>query len=80
MRIFIRKASHSAHNRRGQECGHVHTDIENRDRDKEIRDKRIEKEIEEVPNGTSCAEPEKSGSTHSRCFAVKPSEAPLAAQ
>lgn len=41
----------------------VHTDIENRDRDKDIRDKSIEKEIEEVPNGTFCAEPEKSVST-----------------
>lgn len=29
----------------------------------ENRDKSIEKEIEEVPNGTSCAEPEKSDST-----------------
>ena len=40
----------------------VHTDIENRDRYKETRDKSKEKEIEkeEVPNGTSCAEPEKS--------------------
>lgn len=43
----------------------VHTDIENRDRYKETRDKSKEKEIEkeEVPNGTSCAEPEKSDST-----------------
>ena len=37
-------------------------------------------EIKEVPNGTSCEEPEKSDSTHSRCFAVMPSEAPPAAQ
>lgn len=43
----------------------VHTDIENRDRYKETRDKSKEKEIEkeEVPNGPSCAEPEKSVST-----------------
>ena len=36
----------------------VTPEIENRDRDKSI-----EKDIEEVPNGTSCAEPEKSDST-----------------
>ena len=34
-----------------------------RDKRLDIRDKSIEKEIEEVPNGTSCAEPEKSDST-----------------
>ena len=49
------------HNRCGQEGGQVHIEIENRDRDKETRDK--SKEIEEVPNGTSCAEPKKSDST-----------------
>lgn len=39
-------------------CAHCSTEIENRDRDKSI-----EKEIEEVPNGTSCAEPVKTDST-----------------
>lgn len=48
----------------GEQTANIVTpEIENRDRDKEIRDKSIEKEIEEVPNGTSCAEPEKSAST-----------------
>ena len=48
----------------GEQIANIVTpEIENRDRDKEIRDKSIEKEIEEVPNGTSCAEPEKSAST-----------------
>ena len=37
-------------------CAHCSTEIRD-------RDKSIEKEIEEVPNGTSCAEPEKSDST-----------------
>lgn len=43
----------------GEQTANIVTpEIENRDRDKSI-----EKEIEEVPNGTSCAEPEKSDST-----------------
>jgi hypothetical protein len=43
----------------GEQTANIVTpEIENRDRDKSI-----EKDIEEVPNGTSCAEPEKSDST-----------------
>lgn len=41
-----------------QSANIVTPEIENRDKDKSI-----EKDIEEVPNGTSCAEPEKSDST-----------------
>lgn len=43
----------------GEQTANIVTpEIENR-----VRDKSIEKDIEEVPNGTSCAEPEKSDST-----------------
>lgn len=50
------EASHESVTQSEQSANIVTPEIEN-------RDKSIEKEIEEVPNGTSCAEPEKSDST-----------------
>lgn len=52
------EASHESVTQSEQSANIVTPEIENRDRDKSI-----EKEIEEVSNDTSCAEPEKSDST-----------------